>query len=179
MAKQTKKTSTAPTPAKTRRKSFLGIESIGQLIKNNCTNVPYKKGIFLILRSNINPPSFLQTQLSKTYYSRLKQLLTHIFTLQDLHSHWVSNSYILYVGCGGNLNQSCHKLVDFAGKGKKHVCGAKYIWALDDCHDLLFCWICLPNRRIPVNVKGWILRIFKRHHGVLPFANIYDISTII
>src|SRR6185436_17638038 len=76
---------------------FSGFVSINQLW-NDPNSIPNEKGVYVILNPDSSKKQFLQTGVGGHFKGKDPNV-----TIDQLHSNWVDNSPLLYVGqAGGN-----------------------------------------------------------------------------
>lgn len=155
-----------------RRSEFEGFKSMVCLQKSECCEVPAVPGVYLVLRSNIEHPSFLQSSTGGHFKGKDPTV-----EIEALKSKWVRDVPVLYIGKAGSiggvatLRSRLRQYMQF-GKGTPigHW-GGRYIWQLQDSPDLLICWKP-TNKEIPREVEKGLIREFRAVYKRLPFANI-------
>ncbi len=157
---------------------FGGIESIQQLMLNGCKNIPNKKGIFMVLTTDIEYPGFCTEEQIKNKYqvANLKKPLSAI--LEEAQNRWIENNYILFIGgtTSTGLKERIKNFIKF-GKGETDDrCGGWYVWLLRCLCPILLCWVSLPDVCNPINVRDSLIREFKKYHnGNQPYANVQNV----
>lgn len=134
---------------------------------------PKEFGVYVILRPDSGPPSFLQTSTAGTYR---KDPTTR--PSSHLYSRWVAGTHIMYIGAAGlspeNKTTLRGRLSAYQryGRGQNGVSheGGNRIWQLEDVKDLTVTWKQTPG--IPGKVlEDKLLALFELAHRRLPFAN--------
>jgi hypothetical protein len=153
-----------------RQSGFEGFVAISTLQTLNCTQVPDKPGVYLILRSDMAPPDFLSESTGGHFKGKNPTV-----PVSKLQSKWVEDSLVLNIGKagGGNatLRSRLKQYMQFGqGKPVGHH-GGRYVWQLAHSSDLLVCWKVTPDD-IPRIVEKALIEEFETVYGRLPFANL-------
>lgn len=158
-----------------REQGFDGFQTLRDLRSESLERVPAKpgdRGVYLILRPNSGPPTFLEKSTGGNHKGRDPNV-----PLGVLHAKWVPGAQIIYIGqAGGNgSSETLRKRLDTylrfgAGKKAGHW-GGRYLWHLKDSETLVACWKTTPAED-PLTVERRMLREFVDTFGALPFANL-------
>jgi hypothetical protein len=135
--------------------------------------VPTGPGVYVIVRTTDNPPSFLD--VSPAGHFKGKNPTVPVDELQQL---WVPGTRIVYIGKanqgGGSRKRGLYKRLDEfrrfgAGEPVAHT-GGRRIWQLADHADLLVGWRETDDTEA-ADIETAMIARFRAHHGRLPFAN--------
>ncbi len=168
MAKKT--INVLPGRISSRRMSYTGIATIRRLMNGNYSGIPTEQGIFMILnnkRRTLNPSYFLTIQQQNQKYKKMLNVQP-----QTALRRWIDTSPVLYIGATSNLRARIRKFIKFGMGLTADPCGGWYIWLLKYNKPLFVCWIPLPPKCNPHDVKKLLLQMFVRFYGKRPYANL-------
>ncbi len=154
---------------------FRGFETVASLRESSGVGVPEQRGVYLVLRTEVGPPTFLDVSAA----GRLKGKDPTV-PLDSLAENWVDGALVLYIGQAGGgesvqtLRQRIRSLLMFgAGSAVGHW-GGRLLWQVAGSDDFAVCWRpegCTD----PEEQEGRLIREFKEDHGGMrPFANLSD-----
>ena len=151
---------------------FAGFIKITDLIKNNCSDVPLKKGIYLVVRNTMQMPKFLAESIGGHFKQRNPTV-----AICTLENNWVDNSIVLYIGKAGGgsssatLKSRLRQYMRFGcGEPVGHW-GGRYIWQLTDHRELLICWKIVDDSE-PRDIEKDLIKQFVSIFNKRPFANL-------
>lgn len=154
---------------------FSGFETIGNLRATGLVAVPKKMGVYLVLRLADEPVRFLDISTGGHFKNRDPTV-----SLNDLHSNWVANTPVLYIGKAGGKNNKAtlqsrlRQYINFgAGKPVGHW-GGRLIWQISGSNDLVVCWKPTPANEPRTVEKALIAEFKAAHGGKRPLANLRD-----
>ena len=153
---------------------FEGFRTVGQLYADGCEEIPNIRGIYAVVRESLDPPQFMP----RSSAARFRDTDPTI-PIDELEQLWVSGAQILFLarargpGVRSLLKQRLKRYLRF-GHGR-HVAhwGGRAIWQLRDRSALRVAWKPTPKDD-PARAEDEYRDRFKRHYGVLPFANLKD-----
>jgi hypothetical protein len=161
-------------PETLRREGFCGFLTVRELRQTKLACVPNGSsdiGVYIVVRPETAIPKFLQKSTGGFFKGRDPTV-----SIEELETHWVSHSPILYVGKAGSpgkkrtLRTRLREYLDFGlGRPVAHW-GGRFIWQLPCSDQLLVCWKRTPNA-IPRLVERQMIEDFENAFGKLPFAN--------
>ena len=161
----------SPTPELTQRiltaRGFRGFVPFRAL---PASNVPTGHGIYVVIRPDTSPPSFLPASPA----GRLKGRDPSV-TADKLRAAWVDGATIVYIGKAAGQDGLDQRLADYRRHGTGLLAGhwgGRYIWQLADSAALLVAWRLIPEDD-PGKAEQDLIEEFKElHAGALPFANL-------
>lgn len=149
---------------------FEGFKTIQELMDSNCTEVPSKKGVYMILRKSKEQPGFLEKGSGGFFKEKDPNV-----SIKELKNNWIDNEPILYIGqTNATLQKRLRQYMQF-GQGKKvgHW-GGRYIWQLKDSKELIVCWAILDSEDPKEKERQMIQSFKEEHNNKFPFANLRD-----
>lgn len=157
-----------------KHEGFTGFLTTYHLHESRGIEIPKEKGVYLILRLNQNPPVYLETNPAGRFKDKDPTV-----TKEVLLDSWVNETQVIYIGKAGSSNQKATlrsrllQYMDFGfGKPVGHW-GGRYIWQLEDAHELQVCWKPTIDESSEI-VETRLICIFKERYGKRPFANLKD-----
>jgi hypothetical protein len=155
-----------------RAEGFAGFIKITDLIKNNCSEVPLEKGIYLVVRNTTQRPEFMAESVGGHFKQRNPAV-----DVNTLENNWVDNSIVLYIGKAGGESSSAtlqsrlRQYMRFGcGEPIGHW-GGRYIWQLKDHRELLICWKIVDGSE-PRDIERDLIEEFVSIYNKRPFANL-------
>lgn len=134
------------------------------------SNVPTGHGIYVVIRTDTSPPSFLPTSPA----GRLKARDPSV-TADKLRAAWVDGATIVYIGKAAGQNGLDQRLADYRRHGTGLLAGhwgGRYIWQLADWDALLVAWWPMTENDAGEAEQDLIDEFKGLHGGALPFANL-------
>lgn len=134
--------------------------------------VPKVPGVYALVHTDNWLPVFRAT----TTVGRRSGKPAPAVPISMLRGAWVEDASVLYLGKAGShtgsatLHSRVEQYLGTGAGGTAHT-GGRYIWQLDNPHQLLLAWQPTP-REDPEAVEDALLEAFSADHGSLPFANI-------
>lgn len=146
---------------------FEGYRTVASLRDEGLRDIPEKKGVYLVIRTNNTHPRFLKVGTGGCFNGKDPNVC-----LSRLEREWVEDALVLYVGQTGTLRERIRELIRFGEGNPVRHHGGRLIWQLDDSDALMVCWKTVQNED-PRNVKKELIQDFKKYHeGRRPFANL-------
>ncbi|WP_324787031.1 hypothetical protein [Streptomyces sp. H51] len=133
------------------------------------SNVPTGHGIYVVIRTDTSPPSFLPASPA----GRLKGRDPSV-TADKLDDAWVNGATVVYIGKAAGRDGLNRRLADYCRHGNGLLAGhwgGRYIWQLVDSDALLVAWRSMTEDDAG-EAEQDLIDEFKELHGALPFANI-------
>lgn len=128
--------------------------------------VPTAPGVYVVLRTEKTPPSFLRRSRGGRFRGRDPTVST-----RRLKARWVDSTDLLYVGKADELKERITALCEFAKGRRVGHWGGRFLWQVRGHEAFLVAW--LPSAgRDPFDVERCTLLEFKDRYGRWPFANI-------
>ncbi len=139
-------------------------------LTENLEIVPRCSGVYYILRTSTNAPSFLKVGSGGHFKAKNPNV-----EISKLENNWVEGTQILYIGKATSLHDRLKQYMEFGqGKPVGHW-GGRFIWQLEDAKDLMVCWHTYPTEEDAGNTESSLIKKFKmEHNGMRPFANLRD-----
>ncbi|MFE6761956.1 hypothetical protein [Streptomyces sp. NPDC057689] len=133
-------------------------------------SVPTGQGIYVVLRTDTSPPSFLLASPAGRFKGRDPSV-----TAEELGSAWVDGAAVVYIGKAAGRGGLKRRLATYrrhgAGLPAGHW-GGRYIWQLADSDALLVAWRPMPEGDPEAAEQELIDEFRQLHGGELPFANL-------
>ncbi len=151
---------------------FTGFIKIDELMKNNCSQIPNKKGIYFVLRISLNKPVFMEVSVGGHFKKRNPTV-----DISKLKNQWNKKSLVIYIGKagGGTSNATLQSRLKQYMKFGKGIpighWGGRYIWQLEDYKKLIVCWKVIQQEDCR-KVEKRIIEDFLSQYGKRPFANL-------
>lgn len=152
--------------------SFSGFITVDSLMKNSCSQVPNKKGIYFVIRNSIVSPVFLKESVGGHFKKKNPTV-----ELMELENKWNYDSPIIYIGKAGGdssnatLQSRLQQYIKFGQGIPIGHWGGRYIWQLEDNRQLIICWKIIENEDCRV-VEKKLIEEFIIQFGKRPFANL-------
>ncbi|MFG2783850.1 hypothetical protein ACGFY7_39215 [Streptomyces prunicolor] len=135
------------------------------------SNVPTGHGIYVVIRPDRSPPSFLPTSSAGHLKGRDPSV-----TADKLSDAWVDGATVVYIGKAAGQDGLNQRLADYRRYGTGLLAGhwgGRYIWQLADSDELLVAWRPTTQDDGAGEAEQDLIDEFKElHGGVLPFANL-------
>lgn len=150
---------------------FKGFETFHFLWESKLKNVPEEPGVYMVVRSNLESPKFLQKSRAGPYKGNDPSL-----PISELERVWVPKASVLYIGKAGGtgitqkLKRRLSKYVRTGFNKNAARRGGILIWQIEDSANLQVCWKHVINQE-PKDVEGKLLQAFIGQYGKKPFAN--------
>ncbi|MFG3343953.1 hypothetical protein ACGF1Z_02685 [Streptomyces sp. NPDC048018] len=134
------------------------------------SKVPTGHGIYVVIRADTAPPSFLPTSPAGHLKGRDPSV-----SAEKLGDAWVDGATVVYIGKAAGRNGLNQRLGDYRRHGLGLLAGhwgGRYIWQLADSDALLVAWRLMTGDD-PGEAEQDLVDEFKQlHGGALPFANL-------
>jgi len=148
---------------------FVGFKSIRELRRTKLSDVPQRRGVYLVVRAATTLPVFLAMSVGGYFKGKNPTVESSL-----LKEKWVPGAAAVYVGKAGGkgatLRSRLGQYLKFGdGRPVGHR-GGRYIWQIKDCESLLVCWK-VTEGEAPEPVERRMLDEFTAAFGRLPFAN--------
>ncbi|THA63879.1 hypothetical protein E6P78_21190 [Streptomyces sp. A0958] len=136
------------------------------------TPVPAGAGVYVILRTNNEPPRFRHRSPAGCFKGKDPSV-----TDAELADAWLAHALVLYIGkagIGSTGRRGLRKRLDEyrrhgAGEPVGHW-GGRYIWQLEGSDQFLVAWKGIHGQD-PESVEAELITDFVETHGARPFAN--------
>jgi hypothetical protein len=154
-----------------KKAGFLGFRTFAELRDGGVNEIPEQQGVYLALRTDTAPPTFLAA--STGGHSKRRNPTVDVAILSDA---WVAKAITVYIGKAGGsgvyetLRSRIRLYMRFGGGAACGHWGGRFVWQLADAEQLTICWKETPNRE-PRDVERHIINGFLAKYGKLPFAN--------
>ncbi len=154
-----------------KQNGFKGFKTVSEIIKNDYTDIPKERGIYILLY-NQDAPEFVEVGTGGHFKSQNPNV-----SLDVLQESWVDDASIIYIGKAGAENGSAtlhSRLKQYFRFGQGASVGhrgGRYVWQLKNCYDILVCWKELPSGN-PRAEEATLIKEFEKHYGKKPFANL-------
>ena len=154
-----------------RAAGFCGFRTIGALKQDN-TCLPESGGVYLVLRPDPEPPSFVDKGSGGYFKGKDPSVSREV-----LEEKWIPESVVLYIGKAGGkgaratLRSRIGQYLKFgSGKNAGHW-GGRYIWQLRNAADLVLCWKVVASGDPRAEELG-LIEQFEQEFRRLPYANL-------
>ncbi|MFF6873659.1 hypothetical protein ACFZDF_31720 [Streptomyces sp. NPDC007910] len=161
----------SPTPQLTQttltERGFRGFVPFHELPNSN---VPTGHGIYVVIRTDASPPSFLLTSPAGHLKGRDPSV-----SADKLGDAWVDGATVVYIGKAAGQNGLNQRLGDYRRHGAGLLAGhwgGRYIWQLADSGALLVAWRPMTEEDASEAEQDLIDEFKRLHRGALPFANL-------
>lgn len=157
---------------------FEGFISFKELI-NNTYIIPKKPGVYMVLCDPLIPVKFLSIGTGGHFKKKDPNVL-----IQELQINWIDGAIVLNIGKAGGTRSNGAKIKEHLqsrlkkywkfGNGKRigHW-GGRYIWQIENSHNLVVCWKTITDNE-PREIEEQLIQQFKLAYGNRPFANLKD-----
>jgi len=145
---------------------FSGFVPVVDLTASRCTDVPRLGGVYVVYRSEVTSPTFLERSVGGHFKRRDPTV-----EIATLNSKWIRGARTIYIGkaATSTLQTRIRQLLDYgAGRPVGHQ-GGRYLWQLAGSERLLVAW---REDHQPTALENEMLIAFAAHWGGYPFANI-------
>lgn len=147
-----------------------GFLPIKALVEGKCTQIPEKRGVYLILARSTQMPGFNADNPTFSDGEHKPK------PVAELTAQWNPSSPVVYIGRAGasgkksNLRQRLDQYFSwFSGNGHNHD-GGRDIWQIDNPGDLLVAWRVTEDEE-PANCEADLIQAFLTQCHKRPFAN--------
>ncbi|MGW8744705.1 hypothetical protein [Streptomyces sp. NPDC055794] len=134
------------------------------------SDVPTGHGIYVVIRRDTRPPSFLTASPAGHLKGRDPSV-----TADRLGAAWVDGATVVYIGKAAGRDGLRQRLAEYrrhgAGLPSGHW-GGRYIWQLADSDALLVAWQPMAGEDAAEAEQDLIDEFKALHGGALPFANL-------
>lgn len=130
-------------------------------------NVPREPGVYVVLRSAVDVPEFLEKSTAGWHTGRNPSV-----DVEVLRVSWVADAEVIYIGKATNLRTRLSQYRRSGSGGTSHR-GGRYIWQLASSPSRLVAWLPTPDEN-PRVVEQHLIAQFVTDHGARPFANLKD-----
>lgn len=133
-------------------------------------NVPTGHGIYVVIRTDTSPPSFLPTSPAGHRKGRDPSVAA-----DELGDAWVDGATVVYIGKAAGQDGLNRRLADYRRHGTGLPAGhwgGRYIWQLVDSDALLVAWRPMTGDNAGEAEQDLIDEFKELHGGALPFANL-------
>jgi hypothetical protein len=128
-------------------------------------SVPARRGVYLVLRESLDPPTFLARSPAGHFKGRDPTV-----PVSTLAAKWVTGARVMNIGMATTLRQRLDAYRRYGeGQPVGHQ-GGRYIWQLADSDHLLVAW--KATEEDPADAEASLIRAFMNEYGALPFANL-------
>lgn len=126
--------------------------------------IPASGGVYVVSYSGRTPVTFLPSNPA-----RWRDGIDPTVSLSALEANWI-DAEVIYIGKGNQLRRRINQFARYGeGKATNHA-GGRLIWQLAEPDQLRIAWKETPDR-VPVEVEGEMIAMFRREYGKPPFAN--------
>ena len=149
---------------------FEGFETVADLARSACLEVPVARGAFVVVREPADPPKIMPSSQAGRHRGENPSVKSAV-----LEKKWVPGAVLLYVaaadgtGVRNQLQQRIKRTIRFAGGAAIGASGGRFLWQLADHRRLRFAWLVTEAA---ADFAWKMLGVFHEKHGVLPFANL-------
>ncbi|GAA2989759.1 MULTISPECIES: hypothetical protein [Streptomyces] len=161
----------SPTPELTQRsltaRGYCGFVPFRELPGSN---VPTGHGIYVVIRTDTSPPSFLRASPAGHLKGRDPSV-----TVDKLGDAWVDGASVVYIGKAAGQYGLNQRLADYRRHGAGLLAGhwgGRYIWQLADSNALLVAWRPMTEDDAGEAEQDLIDEFKELLGGALPFANL-------
>jgi len=154
-----------------RKAGFSGFATFAALLDEDLGTVPRAPGIYLVVRTRTDAPTFLDTSCGGHFKGRDPSELPDV-----LRAKWIEDCSVLYIGKGDQLRRRIREYARFGQGEPIGHWGGRYIWQLADPSGLVVAWRAVRGGQTAREAEAELVSAFKREFGRLPFANIADPS---
>ncbi len=148
---------------------FTRATPINQLRQSNCRQIPDRPGVYVVLRTAITEPEFLEESVGAHFRGRNPSL-----PVVSLSQQWVSRTAVIYIGQTTiSLRDRLRGLLKFGLGTPVGHWGGRCIWQLADAERLCLAWKATSAQDAPL-VEAQLIQEFKSAYGRRPFANLRD-----
>lgn len=154
---------------------FEGFKTMGELMDGARTQIPARKGVYVVLRESESAPHFLPEGTGGFFKGKNPNV-----SIAELKANWVEGTPVVYIGKAGGsgssatLQKRLGQYLRFGQGASIGHWGGRYIWQLSDSRDFVVCWKALTSDD-PREVEYQMIADFKAiHEGKRPFANLMD-----
>lgn len=147
---------------------FEGFVTVADLWASSCADVARIPGIYVVLREDADPPTFLTTSRGGHFKSKDPTV-----PVRRLTSKWVAGATVLYIGMTTRPLKA--RLDEYMRYGKGEPVGhqgGRFIWQLADASKLQVCWRRTEAHEAENTESLLMIQFMAAHHEQLPFANI-------
>ncbi len=148
--------------------TFDNDETIENLLRTNCINIPTYKGVYVIYTPNDFEINFNNSTIAITEFKG-QNMLYHKDILKQKYD--ISDKKILYIGKASGqrgLNQRLQQMIRYGYHNGTNKRGGRAIWQISNCEKLhVGCFLCENPRVKEVELITSYLHLY----GVYPVAN--------
>lgn len=154
------------------RRGFNGFIPFADLQRDS---IPREPGVYVVLRPHAADPRFAPTSQAGWFKDRDPTV-----SLESLRDAWINNAPVLYIGKAAagardtrGLRARIWEYRRFGFGDRVGHWGGRYIWQLEDAHELLVAWMPTPAAG-PAEVEAALIDEFRETFGARPSANRVD-----
>lgn len=150
---------------------FTGFQTVAHY-RENLHQIPKEAGVYILLRSGSEKPSFLAVGSGGRFKDREPNV-----PLTELAVNWVEEASVVYIGKAGSTSGSAtlrsriDQLLKFGAGMKIGHWGGRLLWQLADHESLVLAWKEIQGTE-PKEVESEMISEFKNYYGKRPFANL-------
>ena len=147
---------------KGRFENYCLIESLNE---NHCTEIPKKKGLYIVIKPVEIAAVFCKETVAISEFKG-KSMLYDVGKLEEKFNN--SDQEILYIGRAKNLYTRIKQLIDYGYNGKKNHRGERVLWQMKNHDKFKLGFLQCEN---PIFEKKNFLQEYCQEYHVLPVAN--------
>jgi hypothetical protein len=152
-----------------RDEEFEGFVTFSDLRAGGIKAVPTCGGVYIVLYEGNHPPNFLDVSVGGWFKDKDPSV-----SRDRLLAKWVGGTDVVYIGKASStigLRKRLQLYMDFgAGRPVAHK-GGRYIWQIENSHDLVVAWKCATEETAE-RLEARLQNEFCIEYGRLPFANL-------
>jgi len=138
---------------------------IKSLYENHCTEIPKKKGLYIVIKPVEIAAVFCEETVAIAKFKG-KSMLYDVADLEEKFKR--SDQEILYIGSAINLYKRIKQLIDYGYNGKTGHRGERTLWQMENYKKFK---LGLLQCEDPISEKKKFLQEYFQVYDVLPVAN--------